>query len=116
MLPVRSRARGLLDRATLLLFAGALCALALDQLVRPDEARDARHENRQPEPRPGPPFESGALGVWPSRYERYFKDTFGLRDRLLCARNTALLRLHLAPTAHVEPTPDGWIFYRGDAT
>ena len=45
--------RALLDRLTIVLFALALAAPTLDQLVRPDAARDCRRaERREPSPRP----------------------------------------------------------------
>src|SRR5262245_4296800 len=78
------RARSLLDSATIVLFAGALLAPAVDQCLRRDGDRDTRKaELRTVAPRPALPTSVGELAGFAQRYESYFDDTFGLRDVLL---------------------------------
>jgi len=104
------------DRLVVLLFLGALAAPWADELVRTDEARGPlAREHRMPSSKPALVLEPRALHKFPSTYEAYFKDTFGLRDRLL--RWHALQSLDLfgvSPTDQVLIGKDGWYFYTGN--
>ncbi len=108
------RGRVVLDLVFTALLGAALVAPAVDMALRPSEVRDARHENRVPEPFPGMPSSSTELAAWPQKFKAYFGDSLGLRDHLLGARNSLLLDLHVAPTPELDVGPTGWIFYRGN--
>ncbi|MEQ1893738.1 MAG: hypothetical protein ABL998_14430 [Planctomycetota bacterium] len=104
--------RALLDRLTIVLFALALAAPTLDQLVRPDAARDCRQaERREPSPRPELSRRPGDWLLFPRRYEKHYQDTFGLRDRLLRwnAREQWFL-LERSPSLLVARGREGWCF------
>lgn len=109
--------RVLLDWATIVLFGAALCAPALDQLVRPDEARDTvAAERRGPEPRPVFPRSLLELTAFPRRFEAHYQDTFGLRDVLLQANAVEhWFGLRRSPSRLVEPAAQGWCFLGGDS-
>lgn len=104
-----------LERLTIALFAAALLAPTLDQLARPDEARDCRAaELRPPEPRPARPVTLEELVRFPRRYERHYLDTFGLRDVLLRWNNAEQwLGLGVLPAEGWFAGRDGWAFYAG---
>jgi hypothetical protein len=102
--------RAFLDRLTIVLFLLALAAPTVDQLVRPDAARDCRRaERRAPTPRPGLPHRPGDLVLFPRRYEQHYQDTFGLRDQLLRwnAREQWFL-LQRSPSELVARGREGW--------
>ncbi|MEQ1893414.1 MAG: hypothetical protein ABL998_12780 [Planctomycetota bacterium] len=105
-----------LESLTIVLFLLALVAPAVDQLLRPDGARDCRQaEQRPPEPRPGLPRSLVDVAAFPRRYERHYLDTFGLRDVLLRwnSREQWLGLGHL-PVTTWESGRDGWCFYLGE--
>lgn len=108
------RARRILDLAAAVVFSALLAAPTVDRLVRPDEARDTRPENRQPAARPSAPTTMDEALTWHKRFADWFEDTAGLRDVLLGVRNTALVRARVSPTSLLDVGPTGWIFYRGD--
>jgi len=103
-----------IDVATVLIFGAALVAPAVDMALRPASERDTRPENRTPAPRPPMPRSGADLLAWPQAFKSHFADTFGLRDHLLGARNSALVDLRLSPTKLLDVGENGWIFYRGD--
>jgi alginate O-acetyltransferase complex protein AlgJ len=107
----------LFDAATVALFLGALAAPGIDELRRPDAARDPTPELRRASPRPGAPASLPDLELWPARFEAYHADTFGLRDAILRDRNRLyLFGLGIAPSTRLVLGRDGWIFYAGDVT
>lgn len=114
MSSTRTGARRILDVAAVAVFAAAVAAPAIDMALRPAAARDSRRENRVPAPFPPAPRSFVEAAAWPQGFKAYFNDTFGLRDRLLGVRNTALLDLRVSPTPMLDVGPTGWIFYRGD--
>lgn len=97
-------------------FLAALCAPAVDQLVREDEARSPAPELRKTAPAPElPPRSLKALVRLPSTWELHHKDTFGLRDKLLRARNRLLwFGLGLSPARNIAKGADDWIYTRVD--
>lgn len=108
------RGRVVLDLVFVALLGAALVAPAVDMVLRPSEVRDARHENRVPEPFPGMPSTSAELAAWPQKFKQYFGDALGLRDHLLGARNSMLLDMHVSPTPTLDVGPTGWLCYRGN--
>lgn len=101
------------------LAAGFLLAVlgpAVDQMVRGDKARGPAPELRKAAAPPQlPPRSLKALVRLPATWEAHHKDTFGLRDHLLRARN----RLHwfglgLSPGMNIAKGKDGWIYTRVD--
>lgn len=108
------RARRALDLATVGAFAVFLAAPSVDRGVRPDDARDCTRENRTPTPRPAAPASVPEALAWPQAFDSWFRDTCGLRDVLLGARNTLLVAARLQPTPTLDIGDGGWIFFRGD--
>lgn len=97
---------------TALGFAAALLAPGADAVLRPGAERFRSVEFRPPARRPGPPRSLEALASFPERYEAYFDDHFGLRDRLLRARNALTwFAFGLSPTPLFVRGREGWIFY-----
>jgi len=112
----RSSERVRRDLLVVLLFLAALGAPWVDELVRTDDARGPlQREHRPPSPKPALVLEPRALHKFPSAYEAYFKDTFGLRDRLLRWHTLQSLGLFgVSPTDQVLLGKQGWYFYTGD--
>jgi hypothetical protein len=106
-----------IDAATIALFTGALLAPSVDQIVRTDVERDTRAENRNAAPRPFRPWTLRDVAKYPSRYEPYYADTFGLRDVLL-RWNTIdkLFVFGVMPTSTLVAGDDGWILYGAEDT
>lgn len=107
------RARDLLLVA---LFLAALAAPWVDAFVRTDEARGPlQREHRVPGAKPALALDAQALYRFPAAYEKYFKDSFGLRDVLLRWHSRQSLEFfHTSPTTQVLLGKDGWYFYTGN--
>jgi alginate O-acetyltransferase complex protein AlgJ len=71
------------DRLLVLLFAAALAAPFVDRIVRSDDARGPEPERRLPTPAPAFPRTLATLLAFPREFEKYWNDSFGLRDVLL---------------------------------
>jgi hypothetical protein len=95
-------------------FCAAIVLPAVDQLVRPASARDARLENREPAGMPRVPRSVREAARWPGLLEKHHSDSFGCRDFLLGARSEILLRAGLSPSPILDLGPTGWLFYRDD--
>ena len=104
--------RALLEWATIALFALGILAPALDEIWRPDHARDPRAaERRAPEPRPNRPHSLREVADFPRHYEAFFEDTFGLRDLLLRWNSIERwLWLGISPSDLMEPAEERWCF------
>jgi len=105
--------RRIFDRATTLLFVGALAAPAAAALLRPDAARQSvLDEQRTPAPAPKKPEDLSQLALWPQQFQAWFDDHLGLRDVLLEGRSKLLyFGLGVSPTPSAVIGPDGWLFY-----
>ncbi len=111
--PMRSR-RGL-ELATILVFAATLLAPNVDSFLRSDAVRGPRIEQRTPAERPKAPTSLADLNLWPSRFEQYFNDSFGLRDFFLHAYNWLRMIVLHTPTGRGYVLGDGeWIFVAND--
>jgi hypothetical protein len=113
------RPRVLLDTVTLLAFLGAIVAPIVDAWVRPDSARGTAREERAPAPRPEFQLQSRELATFPERYEAYFNDSFGLRDKLLRWHSLEKVLLFAAsPTGELYLGRDWrrepWVFYASE--
>lgn len=75
--------RRVFDWLTVGLFGVTMLAPTVDCFVRSDEVRGPAPEMRAAAPRPEAPHRKAAVLTYPSRYEAYWKDSFGLRDVLL---------------------------------
>jgi hypothetical protein len=101
--------------ATVLLFVAALLAPALDLLLRPDEARSVRRENREPAARPAAVTSLAGLARFPTAFESWFSDRLGLRDVLLRASQAERsLVCGLDPSPTIIRGRDGFDFFAGD--
>lgn len=105
-------------RTLLAAFLLLLGAPWIDLAVRDDEARSPREpELRSPEKRPELKWDARALWKYPTQYEKYFQDSFGLRDRLLRWHSLQTLALfNTSPSPLVFLGKDDWMFYYGDET
>ncbi len=106
-----------LDRATIALFCALVCLPALDQIARPNKARDpSATERRAPAPLPGPPGSLAELASFPRRIDAHVADTLGLRDVLLAANSAEhWFALGRSPSALVEQAAEGWCFHGGES-
>jgi len=109
------RARTVFNCCTLALFAAALCAPSVDQLLRPASERDPRsNEDREPAPRPPLPQSFPALSAFPRAYDAWYSDTFGLRDLLLRWNSRVCWQgLGASPNETAVQGTNGWAFYGG---
>lgn len=105
-----SSSRKAFDVAVILLFLGGIAAPLVDQIVRSDEARGPSRENRQAAPKPAFRLDLETLTAYPERYETWYDDTFGLRDRLLRWNSLEKLSLGVSPTPKVLLGRDDWMF------
>jgi alginate O-acetyltransferase complex protein AlgJ len=113
--PARSVKRSRLDGVLVGLFLVAIAAPTIDQMLRSDKARGPARELRLPAPRPGTPNDWKSFRAYPTQYEAFHRDTFGLRDVLLRWNSFAkFCLLGDTPSPLLVPGKDGWIFYRGD--
>jgi hypothetical protein len=103
-----------LDSFLVALFACALAAPWVDEIVRTDKQRGPEsHEQRAAAARPA--FEAGSILSFPEKYGAYFDDTFGLRDWLLRWHSIEkYFGFGVSPTSRVVLGKDDWMFYTGD--
>ncbi|MCK6448854.1 MAG: hypothetical protein L6Q99_20865 [Planctomycetes bacterium] len=96
-------------------FLVALVAPLADMFVRPSSARDTLPELRQPAPPPDMSFTPAALWYFATDFDAWWKDTFGLRDKLLFGHNwIKLFVFGVSPSAIVEFGKDDWLYYSGN--
>ncbi|HUR27475.1 MAG TPA: hypothetical protein VM509_04760 [Planctomycetota bacterium] len=110
-----SVARRILDAVAVGAFLTAIVAPTIDGWFRPDSARSPELiELRAPAPEPEAPQSARELAKYPASYEAYFKDTFGLRDRLLRWNSIVkVFGLGVSPCTEVFFGKQGWMFYTG---
>jgi hypothetical protein len=108
-------ARAAIDVVTIALFLSAVLAPTIDQMLRPDSARDPRRENRKMRPRPERPRTLAALNAFPLAYEGHYADSFGLRDVLLRWNSYDKVRVfHTSPTPSIVLADHGWVDYAAE--
>ena len=102
------------DLALVVVFLAVITLPAAGKLL--DLAPNGIHdEKRALAEFPEPPRNATALRSWPVRFERYFDDHFGFRDRLIRWHNVAKVRLlNVSPSPRVLLGKRGWLFYAGD--
>lgn len=103
-----------LDRGLLFVFIAVLAAPHIDHLLRDDSQRGPSREQRNAAPRPTPARTLQELRSYPTAYQNYWNDSFGLRDALL--RGNALLKAYgfgVLPGVDHVLGKEGWIFWRG---
>lgn len=106
-----TRTKRFFDFATVLVFVALLLAPTVDLFVRDDEARGPGPELRRAAPRPERPTSLRELATFPKRYEPYWNDTFGLRDKLLRAHSIfKVFGLGVSPDPNHVVGKDRWIF------
>ena len=112
--PHRALRRGL-ELALVALFALAIVAPTVDLGLRPHGVRSVLRENRNPAPPPKRITGLFTLSRFPSVFESWFDDRFGLRDLLL--RGWQAQRLFVFG-AEASPTliagKQGWLFFGAD--
>jgi alginate O-acetyltransferase complex protein AlgJ len=112
-----ARRRTILDWIVIAGFLAAICAPLADEAIRKDRARGPGPELRGAAPLPRLNWDAHELASFPSRFEAWYDDRFGLRDKLL--RWHSIERLFLfgvSPTPRVVIGKDGWMFYTGDSS
>lgn len=105
-----SSSRKAFDTAVIVLFLGAIAAPLADGIVRSDEARGPARENRNAAPKPVFRLDFQTLNEYPERYESWYDDTLGLRDKLLRWNSIEKLSLGVSPTPKVFLGRDDWMF------
>ena len=74
-------------------------------------------ENRVKAARPTLKFEKTALAEYPSQFEAYFNDSFGMRDKLIRWNNLVKVRsLGVSSSQQVLIGRKGWLYYTADGS
>lgn len=95
-------------------FVAAVCAPLADLFVRPDEVRSTRVEYRDPALRPTLELTVKSVLHFPERWDAFWQDTFGLRDKLIGAHNAIkLLGFGVTPSAEILWGKHGWLYHAG---
>ena len=69
-------------------------------------------ENRQPKPLPKTPMNQKELASYPSKFEAFFKDSYGLRTEMIKLHNELQLSLFdHSKSKRVVVGKDGWLFF-----
>lgn len=109
--PGRSLRRRL-DALVFAAFAVVLVAPLVDMFVRPAEVRSTLPELRTPAPPPKLAWNARALLALAPSIDAWWKDGFGLRDRLIRWHNLFELDvLGVRPTDQIELGAHGWLYY-----
>lgn len=96
-------------------FLVALVAPLVDMFVRPTSARDTMRELRQPAPPPDLSLTPAAAWFFASNFDAWWKDTFGLRDKLLFGHSwIKTFVFGVSPSPIVAWGKDRWLFYTGN--
>ncbi len=109
--------RWFFESLSVLGFLLVIAAPTLDKWVRPDDSvrSPEKPELRMPAACPAPPRTMRAFADYPAAYEAYFKDSFGLRDKLLRWNSIVkFLGFGVSPSAEVYVGREGWLFYDGE--
>jgi hypothetical protein len=108
--------RRAVDAVLVLAFLGAIYAPFADELIRPASARSpATREFRTPAPKPELPHDTVSLTEFPQKYENYFNDSYGLRDKLLRWHSLEKVFVFgVSPTNDIFVGRDRWLFYASD--
>jgi len=102
--------RAALDVALIAAFLVGIAAPTIRQLGASDEEAVLREQRRAAE-RPELVLEPEALAEYPSEFERWYGDTFGLRPQLIRWHNRALYEwFGLSPTSEMTRGEDDWFF------
>ena len=110
-------ARWFFESLCVLGFLFVIAAPTFDKWVRPDDSvrSPEKAELRIPAVHPPPPRSLRAFADYPAAFEAYFKDSFGLRDKLLRWNSMVkFLGLGVSPSAEVYVGREGWLFYSGE--
>lgn len=70
-------------------------------------------EKRSLAPFPKLELSRAAVEAFPQAFDAYFKDRFGLRNRLIRLHNSILVGLGVSPTPRVTLGKQGWLYYQG---
>jgi hypothetical protein len=110
-----TQARRSADLVLIACFVALLLAPTVDLFVRDDDARGPGPELRRPAPRPELPQSGRDLLTFPRRYEAYWSDSFGLRDKLLRGHSALkVLALGVSPDPMHVVGKQGWIYNTND--
>jgi hypothetical protein len=103
--------RSAFDLATTALFLGAISApLALAPFEAPAEAR-VLAEQRTPAPLPARPRDAAELARFPSGFESWWADRFGLREEMLAAfARVRAFGFGVSPTSTAVLGEDRWVY------
>ena len=101
-----------LDVLVVVGFAAGISASLLDDWLRPpDERRSVTVEYRVGAPRPTLTFDASSLVRFPTAFDAWYADSFGLRDRLISWNNvTHWLGLRDSPNRAALRGREGWVF------
>lgn len=107
-----------LDRLVIATFLVALVAPSVDLFVRPRTARGPElYELRYSAPMPELDATLASFTAFPERFNAYFDDHFGLRDKLIRGHSIVyLFGVEVSPRRDLTLGGDGWLFYSGGRT
>ena len=111
----RGSIEGAADRVQVLLFSLAVCTPLVVQLSGGGGGPDVNRELRPANPIPRPGARWADLDSFPERFDHWFEDAFGLRTRLLRARNRIVWHgLGDSATDRAVRGRNGWVYYSDD--
>lgn len=111
----RQRSQSLLEWTLIAAFAGALAYPSIDPWLRPDAKRSALVEFRSPAKLPEHPRSIQEWQAYPSSFDAWFNDHFGLRDKLLRWNNLLdWFVFGVSPTSKLILGEGAWIYYADD--
>ncbi len=107
------RSHRMKDLALIVVFLVAITMPVIGLIFRLDAGMKLQ-ENRVLASRPGLKLERAALAAFPAKFETYFNDQFGFRQRLIHWLSIAkVLGLGVSSSRDVILGRNGWIFYGG---
>jgi alginate O-acetyltransferase complex protein AlgJ len=112
------------DRPRPAWFGTALVALFIAMLLtafggifRTQREAPTLFEKRATAPLPEPPRTLSELRTYPTRFEQYFDDHFGLRNQLVRLDHFAkVLGFGVSPVSKVLVGKSGWLYFKGEDT
>ncbi|HTF90105.1 MAG TPA: hypothetical protein VK843_16945 [Planctomycetota bacterium] len=108
--PVARAPGRFIDRLLIALFLVAIVAPLVDGALRPSAERAMLAENRRPTPRPVLAFSSKSLKEYPGEFNRWYGDSFGLRDKLVRMHNVfKWYGFGVSPTSTLVLGKDDWV-------
>ncbi|MCP4348030.1 MAG: hypothetical protein GY795_21215 [Desulfobacterales bacterium] len=79
-----------------------------------DDKKISATEKRKLNQFPEFPRTTDAFKKYPNKFDSYFMDQFGFRDKLFYLHDLIFVKLEISPSSHVLFGKNGWLFYTSD--